>query len=271
MTFEVIENSNYGGRPVILYEFIHGTAHWYYARAEEDVSVGGNTYVAEAISDDGFAQSEDASTDTITIRVPKTNVIAAMMNGAPPSEDIWVQVRKHHYGDTDAPIEGIYRIVSRKAVDSITVELSGLPLTAGYKTPGLRLTWGRQCPHSLYDRNCTVSKSAFGVSLEVDAIAGATVISDVLATYPDGWFAGGFFEWARFDGALDRRGIDGHIGPTFAILGTATGLSVGDWITVYPGCARTRDHCRNKFANLPNYGGFPHLPGKSPFSGDPVF
>jgi hypothetical protein len=70
---------------------------------------------------------------------------------------------------------------------------------------------------------------------------------------------------------LERRGIESHSGATFTVLGSTAGLDVGDYITAYPGCGRTRAECKNKFNNLPNYGGFAHLPGKSPFEGDPVF
>jgi hypothetical protein len=42
-------------------------------------------------------------------------------------------------------------------------------------------------------------------------------------------------------------------------------------VAAYPGCPRTIAVCDARFANHLRYGGVPHLPGKSPFDGDPVF
>ena len=55
-----------------------------------------------------------------------------------------------------------------------------------------------------------------------------------------------------------------------APLASGFRLEIGSEITLYPSCDRTTTGC-NLFDNLPNYGGFPHLPGKSPFDGSQVF
>jgi hypothetical protein len=43
-------------------------------------------------------------------------------------------------------------------------------------------------------------------------------------------------------------------------------LSVGDAVTIYPGCDGSYATCLNKFANLKNFFGFPFMPNKNPFS-----
>ena len=69
---------------------------------------------------------------------------------------------------------------------------------------------------------------------------------------------------------MNRRGIESQNGNNFQVLGSTDGLEVGTAVTLYPGCPRNTTACK-LFNNLPNYGGFPHLPGKSPFDGSPVF
>ncbi len=271
MTFDVNERSNYGGLPIALYEFIFGTTVWGYTSSEEAVTVGAVTYEPLPIKDSGAKQSGDASSDEMVITLPKSVPIAQMLNGQPPSETIWVHIRRYHEGDDGAPIIWPGYIVSRKQVDSIAVELSCKMLTAGFDRTGLRLSWGRQCPHALYDQSCRVDKNLFALTFQVEAITGNKLFSAALDAYTDGHFSNGFFTWNRFAGAIERRGIEVHVANNFGILGTSAGIDVGDWVTAYPGCARTRDHCKNKFNNLSNYGGFPHMPGKSPFKGDPVF
>lgn len=108
--------------------------------------------------------------------------------------------------------------------------------------------------------------------MQVSALSGTVIQSPAIGHYPPGWFSNGFFEWVGPTGLLDRRPIESHSGGTsYSVLGTTDGIKVGDWIVSYPGCNRATSDCTDKFNNLSNYGGIPHMPGKSPFSGDPVF
>jgi hypothetical protein len=75
----------------------------------------------------------------------------------------------------------------------------------------------------------------------------------------------------RRAGIVERRGIKSHVGDTVILLGSTFGLLPGQSLNFFPGCRRTRQVCNDKFNNILNFGGFPDTPGKSPFSGDPVF
>lgn len=57
---------------------------------------------------------------------------------------------------------------------------------------------------------------------------------------------------------------------TIQAFGDTSEIHPGMIITVYPGCQRTIAACET-FSNLDNYGGFPFMPGKSPFDGTPFF
>ncbi|QTG12360.1 hypothetical protein G6M86_03485 [Agrobacterium tumefaciens] len=271
MSHDIIERSNNLGEPIALYEFTFGTANWNYSTDDEDTVLGDTTYVAIPISDSGVEQSGDASSDEMKVTVPKSLPVAIMLNGQPPSEKVWLLIRRHHRGETEAPIVWVGYAVSCKQINTLSVEISLKMLTSGFNRNGLRLSWGRQCPHALYDISCRVPKASYGVTFEIDAISGNMITSSDIAWLPEAYFSNGFIEWPRFPGAIERRGIENHSGMSFNLFGTGAGLQVGDMITAYPGCSRTREDCKNKFNNLPNFGGVPHMPGKSPFQGDPVF
>lgn len=271
MTFTEKERSNFEGNTVALYEFTVGAKAWYYTSDVEDQVVRGKTYLAVGASDGGTTQSGEAENDDVTITLPRNVDFARMFTGTPPSEEIWATIRRRQRDDDDAPIHWIGTVSSAKEVGFTKVEIVCQMLTATFNRNGLRLAWGRQCPHALYDRNCRVNKAAFAIAIQVTGLTGNTVRSPALGTLPGGWLSNGFFEWEIEPGLMDRRPIENHTGSVFAVLGTTDGLNVGDWITVYPGCARTTSHCLDKFNNLSNYGGVPYLPGKSPFDGDPVF
>ena len=38
-------------------------------------------------------------------------------------------------------------------------------------------------------------------------------------------------------------------------------IQVGDYVQLTVGCNKNRGHCKNRFNNFVNYGGFPHIPG----------
>lgn len=82
---------------------------------------------------------------------------------------------------------------------------------------------------------------------------------------PIGSYDYGAAEWQQ-DGAAELRGIESGTGTaTLRLLGGTYGLAVGQHITIYPGCDGTRQMCADRFDNLLNHGGFPHMPGESIF------
>lgn len=271
MAFDDYENSNYDGIPTLLYEFSIGENFWRYASGENNVALGDNTYLPISISDSGIVQSGDVTNDDLTISMPANTDFAKLFVGTPPSSSLYLTVRQKDLGDDEAPIIWVGRVLSCKRVSQVGVEVTCKLLTGSLNRTGLRLCFSRNCPHALYDLNCRVDPNDFAVTVEVESLAGASVTSTALDTFDDQYFAGGFLELNLLPGVLERRAIETHVGATISILGTSEGLKVGDFIVVYPGCDRTIVTCDTKFNNMPNYGGFPHLPGKSPFGGNPIF
>lgn len=271
MTFDTTERSNYDGAPTMLYEFSVGATYWRYAAAQNDLVLGGNTYTALAVANEGFSASGNPDTDDLQVRISARATVTDLFLATPPSDPILLRIRTVHKGDTDAPVVWSGSVKSGRQVSLIEFALNCNSLLSTLSRNGLRLSWGRGCPHALYDRGCRVDPNAFDTLIQVTALTGASVTATGLAALGDGYFAGGFLSFVGSHGATDRRPIEGHVGNTLDLMATTDGISVGAWITVYPGCDRTTLTCLNKFSNLANYGGFPHLPNKSPFDGDPIF
>lgn len=271
MTFESRETSLAGGQPVRLYEFQRGLYRWRYTNADREITRQLQTYAPTAISDDGIRQSGDAEADTLRITVPGDLAIARLFRGAPPADEVSVIVRDTHFGETEAVIRyiGVVQLVRWPAPQSALILCATEAAT--FNRPGLRLGWERGCPHSLYDRNCRVNRDDFQVPGTLSAMTGATVTSSAFDALADGYFAGGYLEWEIGLSETDRRGIESHVGAVLTLLGGTDGLEVGMDVIAYPGCPRTIAICTSRFNNAVNYGGIPHLPGKSPFDGTPVF
>lgn len=171
----------------------------------------------------------------------------------------------------DARVEWVGTVSGITQPDEIQVKVTCATLAASFRRSGLRLAWTRGCPHALYDSECRADPNAFKTVATVESITGDRIISADFAVLGDDYFNGGYVEWVLASGAIERRFIKFNVGNDIVILGTTIGLSVSDTVTAFAGCQHTRTDCNDKFNNMSNYGGFAHTPGKSPFSGDPVF
>lgn len=271
MTFLGRETSVAAGAPVRLYEFQRGIFRWRYTNADRRITWQTLDFDPVAISDDGIRETGEATADALTITVPHDLPVAKLFRGAPPADDISLLIRDMHYGDSEALVSYIGDVEGVRWPTPQQARITCQSLAASMRRAGLRLTYERACAHALYDRNCRVNRDLFAIAATVQSMDGATISSGTFDAQPDGWFDGGYVEWSIGSGETDRRGIERHVGAALTLLGGTYGLSAGQNVIAYPGCLRTAAVCNAKFTNLVNYGGFPHLPGKSPFDGDPVF
>lgn len=275
MSYDTIEISNTGGRPVALYTFQYGNTYWRYCTADEDQTVAGETYLALAITDEGVTQGGSDQND-LQIITQANHPVALLFRNNQPSGKIWLTVRRWHIGDPDdeTPLLWSGTVVNATLVDKASVQMACRSLGGSYDRQGLRLAWGRMCPHVLYGIGCNNNgsndKADHAYPHEIATLDGVSFTVLAFVTPAEGSFTAGFVEWTRADGSFDRRGIESQVGNYFQVLGSTDGLEVGTAVTIYPGCPRNTTGCK-LFNNLANYGGFPHLPGKSPFDGSPVF
>ncbi len=271
MSFDDFERSNYEGIPTTLYEFALGnTARWRYATGTLNVTLNGAVFTAMPVSDTGIVQSGEVQNDDFTVTLPSSAPFTGLFIGTPPSQPIFLTVRNINRGDPEAPVVWAGTVKSGRRKSLTEFEIVCRTLTSSLNRLGVRLSWGRGCPHALYDRNCRVDKSLYGTSVQIASLSGSSLQATV-GSLGNNYLTGGFLEFDLMPGVRDTRAIESHIGTQIDLLGSSDGLRVGAWITVYPGCNRIPATCENKFNNLANYGGFPHLPTKNPFDGDPIF
>jgi len=271
MTFESRELSIADGRPIRLYEFSRGTQRWLYTNAALDVVNQNRTFSSyKGISDDGIRQTGEASADALTVTAPLTLPLINLYRVYPPSTPVHVTVYDMHLGDGESVVAWVGTIgdVSRRRNH---VRLVCRPLSSDQDTAGLRLTWGPNCPHTLFDRNCKVDKELFRVDATLLSVSGNMVSAAAFAGYADHWFSGGFLEWEGESGLAEQRGIERHTRTDLLLLGGSLEFKTGLAVRGYPGCVGTAQVCDTKFNNSDNNGGVPGLPGKSPFDGDPIF
>jgi len=125
------------------------------------------------------------------------------------------------------------------------------------------------CSADLGDARCTIDLNApaFRGSGTVAALAGASAFHAAgLDGFVDGWFTGGklsFTGGANTGFAVEvkvhRVALDGVLIELWQRAPEP--ILVGDAFTVTAGCDKRFATCRDRFANVVNFRGFPHIPG----------
>ena len=289
MAVSTFERSAFSGRPLQLYQFLRSSGdtdfYWRYNGSDRDLTYLGNVFAATAISDEGITQSGEAAASEFKISLPAFTQFCDdyRAGGVPPSDTIYAHVFRAHADDitgldTDTPVVDTAAVVWAGTVDGITqttdteTQITCSTLAASFKRSGLRYPWIKNCPHMLYaPLTCKVDKALYRVDATVGVVHGQVITADEFGLFADGWFLGGYIEYLMPSGFIETRLINRHIGTSIRVLTPVLGMAVGDAVVAYPGCARTVAACTDKFNNYTNYGGFPDIPGRSPYDGNPVF
>lgn len=289
------EASAFSGRPILLYQFMRTSGgvdnYWRYNSSDRDLYYLAEPWKAVPISDSGVRLSSDSSATELTITMPIAEDFCDQfrLSGAVPSDTVWLTIRRTHAGDivsldgknptimNDPLVTWIGTVNGITQTDELTANVTCAMLSASFQRGGLRYGYQHNCPHVLYaPLTCKVNKELFRWFGTVNAIDGTTLLCPEFEPGYNGipwdqWFSGGYVEYTLPTGMLERRMISEHNGPYVRLNGLPNGMAVGDIISGFPGCDLTIDTCVQKFGNLANYGGFPHMPGRNPFDGNPVF
>lgn len=272
MSFSEHETSLQNGQPIRLYQFQRGPLKWGYTNADRNIVHQGIVFRAPAggISDDGIRQTENTASDLLTLTMSAELDIPKMFRIVAPSQTINVTIFDLHYGDDGYLVVWMGLIIGVKFPNDYTASVQCQTLSVSLEQTGLRKTWTKVCPHQLYNPDCGVARNSFRVDGQINSLDAVSINFAPAAGFDAGWYSGGYVEWTSQYG-LEQRGIELHQGAVLTLYGGASGLSAGQTIAVYAGCNRLFETCKTKFNNELNYGGAPHLPGKSPFDGTRVF
>lgn len=272
MSFSDFETSLQNGRPVRLYQFQRGPLKWGYTSADRNISHQSMTFRAleGGISDDGIRQTEETQADTLNLTTPATLDVAQMFRVVAPGQTVTVTIFDLHFGDSGYLVVWMGQIVGVRFKDEITAQIQCQNLSASLERTGLRKTWSRICSHQLYDKSCKAPRNSFKAVGIIDRIDAAGIGFANAAAKENGYYAGGYVEWTSQYG-LEQRGIEVHVGDYLTVYGGTHGLSANQEVAIFAGCNRLFSTCQQRFSNQLNYGGAPHMPGKSPFDGTPVF
>ncbi|WP_375262521.1 DUF2163 domain-containing protein [Palleronia sp.] len=197
-----------------------------------------NSEAVGALSDVGLTEE-----DIVSGRFDGANVEISQVNWLDPAD------RRLVFRGTLGEIE--------RAGGAFKAELRGL--TEQLNRPVGRL-YQKQCAAQFGDATCGLSADYHSVDAVVQAVEGA-VVEVTGGSAPSGWYAFGALH--MMDGSLIAPIRDDMVqGGTrqLTLWDSVRGLQAGDRVQLVAGCDKRVTTCREKFGNILNYRGFPHLP-----------
>jgi uncharacterized phage protein (TIGR02218 family) len=222
------------------------------------------------MSRNAIEATNEMARGALNINCARTLPLLEMFKFAPPGDVVTVSLYRLHRGETEAITAWMGRVlnVTWRGLEAV---LHCESVYTSIKRPGLRRMYQKQCPHVLYSTPCGLDRNDHVVAASVASINGLNLTLNGIGAYASGSFNGGYVEWEAPQGQFERRAIREHAGSVVTVNFQALGLSPLQEIFLYPGCDHTMATCSSKFSNLENYGGFPYIPAKNPFGGNPVY
>lgn len=260
------------GYPIELYSFDLNGVKWNFTSGDatyEDLLITEETYFPAAIKRSSIELSREIDRNVLTLDVPFDLAPAQKWIGGAPEGIMELTVYRAHRSDGTNEVVQIWhgRVIS-VMFKGHDVTMSCEPIFTSLKRGGIRSVYGIPCRHVLFSTQCGADPALFRLTGTVAVINGAAIDVVGLNAQPDGYWVNG-----KVNAGINKdliRAIRGHTGNTITLDRVISSLVVGDPIDVLPGCAHDVNDCTNKFNNLLNYGGFPYIPRKDPFSGDAI-
>jgi len=235
---------------------------------DTDVAFDGVTFSAEAAlsaseaaSTLGFAPDEMEAQGALShAAITEIDLVTGAYDGAS------VEVFDVNWRDTS-----VCQLLGRYTIGE--VERSGLAFRAELRSLAATLDRPEGRVHTtlcdarrLGDARCRIDLAGWQATATVTAVEGLEVTVSGLETFSARFFDKGTIEWLTGHNA----GTDGDIRATFDSAGSlvislwrspAAAVQIGDTLTAVAGCNRMAETCRDRFNNLLNFRGFPHMPG----------
>jgi uncharacterized phage protein (TIGR02218 family) len=250
-------------RPVELYHFWMGSAHWYYTSANAPITFGGQVYSPAYIDRTEVSFNVDLEVSTVDLTVSNvTDPIMSFMK-VTPSEKIWVSIFRVF---TDlVPYESSVIFLGNPTDGTIkgaTVKIKCAGFEQYLKCLIPHYRYQRQCNWTIFDDNCTLDPVE-----GVTQITTTVTVSNNNVTLTASAFstvASGVFTLGKCQFGSHYRMVADHSGNILTLRYPMPNIVTGDTVIVTAGCDGLIETCVDSFANLSNFGGHPYIPQDNP-------
>jgi hypothetical protein len=274
MSYQVKDESEESGQPVLLYEISVGTTYYRLTDRTEAITrdIGGQAkeFLPAVIVPDKFAQSNDIGKDVLAVKIAKDSALALEFLDGTPDAVIGVTVFRT-FTDESETLLYWQGSVSEADSDDEGLTLNCAPLFARLKEQGLRALYMSTCRHQLYDDFCALYKENFATNQNVFACTGDTVRISAFSAR-SGYWVGGTISYNGIERTILNHTV-AQSGDLLKLTRPIRSLTV--WcsqhagqsaeVVLYRGCDHTYAACKER-SNAGRFGGFPWFRRRNPFT-----
>ena len=224
--------------------------------------------------------SASAAESQLGLAADNSDVVGALRSDQITSADLTnglydgAQIRVYRVDWNDPQQRVLMRVARlgevRYGTGGFSAELVGM--LDGLNASILR-SFQHHCDARLGDARCGVdlTQPGFQASATVSAVlTSGAVVADGLDGHNAGWFSDGTLTWTTGANTGGASGIAQHRrenGQDILAFWVAPVMpvSAGDSFTITAGCDKRPETCAEKFSNIENFRGFPHMPGNDFF------
>lgn len=176
MTIATVETTIQSIQSGRLYQFDRSASVvWRYTSADRKITHLAEDWLPQPISDNGVRMTGEASADTLEIIVPASLPVAQLFRATPPSEEVFVTIYDYDAGEQDADVCWVGSVSAARFDGPGQATLICDSLSASMRREGLRLSYERSCPHSVYDGQCGVDKAQHAMPVRITALDGISI------------------------------------------------------------------------------------------------
>ena len=261
------ETSGHDGEPIECYEFVGSYKTYRYTSGDLAVTVNGNVFEPALLKRTNVKVGTH-SEDNIDLNIEMPVSLAMAKDNAfqltPPR--LRLTVYRVHRGTNYATDFSIYWIGNTYKWDvdgeSCTVNIPSV-FSAALAGNVPSIFYQAPCNHVLFDSGCKISRAANKVTTTVTGITGSVVQVATIGAFVSGDFIGGEVADIAHN---DRKMIVLHAGNVLTVNYPFSTLQIGATVEVTRGCDHAFEgHCKTRYANQINFGGFPFVPSINPF------
>ena len=294
--FKPFELSRWRGRPGHLFVFALGPLAWRFASGDRPVVLspgepGEQVFHPAPIERSPIKETSQRAKNDVSITMPcrldptsleltgtaageALTSFTALWRPFPPSGVVTVTCLSYHEGDPDrqTQVEWLGRVAQPQFTDTV-LTLTCQPSRSRAQFTGMGRRWQRGCDLALYSKGpglCNVDQALHVVPATLSSVEDLLHVGAAAFASAPKPLAGGFVEWTRPSGVIERRSVMAHDGSMIELNYGALDLTPGLEVNAYPGCPHNWAGCKS-FDNTPNYGGEIYLPVKNLFNGNPVW
>lgn len=249
---------------VELYAFEGTSGSFRLTPHEFDVEIGGQRYERCPLERGALALGAEAAKSALELTLPPDHALVRhLLQASLTGEATAVRLRiarRDAWGDAWwlSGTRWMGRVLGVEVADD-SARIRCESAQVSLKRIGLRRLYSRACSHVLYSAACGATPIL--ATAEVIRSEGRQVELASLPPEVAGMLAGG---WLQTPAGARHMIVSESIAGVELLY--PVGLAAGMSVTLTAGCDHSTTTCYSRFDNLANYGGFPFIPTKNPFS-----